>query len=183
MPKLSIIVGMAGSGKTWFCEQIANQSTPKAVTFPDATLICNDDNRRAGHRTLGEMVARLLGRSEDCVMDESHLTVPIFRDKFKSFCDTFLPGIQQDWIFFEANVVACINNVYHDAHANNRSDLSRFKALENQRKIYRVPDESEWPGRQVQRVYQRGNPQFDASSELDAVAWLQAEISKLSTHY
>ena len=181
MTKLSIIVGMAGSGKTWLCDDIAKQSTPKAVMFPDATLTCNDNKRRAGHQTLGEMVARLLGGSEDCVMDESHLTDPNFRMMFKEFCDTFLVGIQLDWIFFEPNVVACINNVYHDAHTHQRFDLSRFKALESQRKIYSVPNESEWPGRQVQSVYQRANPQFKSSNEQEAVAWLQAEIDRLLT--
>ena len=31
---------------------------------------------------------------EACVMDESHLTIPSFRDSFKIFCDTFLVTVQ-----------------------------------------------------------------------------------------
>jgi hypothetical protein len=178
MPKLSIIVGMAGSGKSTVCNEIVNQSSSPAFAFPTATLT-NNDKRRAGHQSLGEMVARLLGRSEDCVMDEAHLTVPEFRTSFKQFCDVFLVGIEPHWIFFEADVVACINNVYHDAQGpQGRRDLCRFKALDAQRTIYKVPNKSEFPNHTVRAVYKQEHPQF--SDESTAVAWLESEIEALS---
>jgi len=176
MTKLSIIVGMGGSGKTRLCNDIADQSTPRAAIFEDATLT-NNDQRRAGHQCLGEMVARLLGRSEDCVMNESHLTVHSFRENFRDFCNTFLPSIQTRWIFFQADVLACINNVYHDAQ-NGRCELSRFQAIHNQLNIYTLPNETEWPNRTVRPVHQGDNPKFD--NEAKAVAWLHSEILRLS---
>ena len=169
MPKLTIIVGMGGSGKSRLCNEIAERSTPRPVVFSDATLT-NTDERRAGHGCLGEMVARLLGRSEDCVMDESHLIVPCFREHFRNFCGTFLPQVELDWIFFEADVLACINNTYADAQKNGRRELSRYKALDNQRKVYDVPNEQDWPGRTVRPVYKCNNPEF--STEAEAVCWL-----------
>ncbi len=178
MPKLTIVVGMGGSGKTYRCNEIAGESTPQATVFADATLT-NTDERRAGHQSLGEMVARLLGQSADCVMDESHLTVPSFRDSFKQFCDTFLIGVEQQWIFFEADVVACINNAYRDAHQKSRRELDRYKALDNQRNVYEVPpNDGQWPGWTVRPVHKFENPQF--TSESEAVCWLHSEIVTLS---
>jgi hypothetical protein len=178
MATLTIIVGMAGSGKSWLCDDIKKQRATPVYIFKDATLT-NSDERRAGHECLGEMVARLVGRSEDCVMDEAHLTVPGFRQSFKSFCDTFLEGVDQKWIFYEANVLACINNLFHDAQSNGRVELSRYRALEAQRGIYKVPDEAAWPGRMVREVHRCEKPIFKASEEAQAVKWLQLEIARL----
>jgi len=92
MARLIVIVGMGGSGKSTLCREIA--SSRKAIPFQDATL-ANGDRRRAGYDCLGEIVARLLRRNQDCVMDESHLTVPEFRNIFRAFCDDFLSGVEQ----------------------------------------------------------------------------------------
>ena len=138
MATLTIIVGMAGSGKSSLCDEIARQSDGPVHIFKDATLT-HDDKRRAGHGCLGEMVARLLGCSENCVMDEGHLTDPKFRRLFKEFCDKFLVGVSQEWIFFNADVLACINNVFHDAETNGRKELSRYTALNNQMAVYEPP--------------------------------------------
>lgn len=178
MPKLTVIVGMAGSGKTWLCNAITDQCEPRPFTFSDATLTFTDD-RRAGHQCLGEMVARLLGRDEDCIMDESHLTVPYFRKQFKDFCDKFLVGVEQEWIFFEADIVACVNNLYHDKAENRRHELSRYRALKNQHEIYRVPSEADWPGRRIQSVYCAADPRFDRTGESEAIEWLQYQIQAL----
>lgn len=178
MPQLTIIVGMGGSGKSELCKKIAESSMPRPVIFSDATLTYTDE-RRAGHGCLGEMVARLLGQSEDCVMDESHLIDPCFRGHFRNFCGEFLPQVELHWIFFEADVLACINNTYADAQLNVRRELSRYKALDNQRKVYVVPNEQEWPGRKVHPVYKCNKPAF--STEPEAICWLHSEIEMLST--
>lgn len=183
MAKLTIIVGIGGSGKTSLCKEIANQSPTPTYVFPDATLVQNNDERRAGHGALGEMVARLLGRGEDCLMDESHLVHPGFRNSFKRFCDTLLVGVDQNWIFFEADGLACINNVYYDYTFGNRKrdHLSRFRAVDDQRQKYTVPDETDFPGRIVHKVYQGEAPRFKASEESQAIKWLQSEIHKLQS--
>lgn len=178
MPKLTVIVGMAGSGKSCLCNEIATRSTPATPAFKDGTLT-NTNERRAGHECLGEIIARLLGCGEDCVMDEAHLTDPSFRASFIRFCETFLPKIELEWRFFEADVVACINNVYRDAQ-NGRRQLCRYKALDAQRKLYSVPDEAALPGRTVHSVYQCESPRFSPSEESDAIQWLQSEIAQLS---
>ena len=177
MPQLTIIVGMAGSGKTKLCEEIAKQSST-TFSFSDATLVHND-YRRAGYQCLGEIVARLLGRNENCVMDESHLTNSCFRKKFKKFCDDFLHGIEQRWIFFEPNVLKCINNVYKDFQKKKADELPRLKALNNQRKIYKPPCQSEFPGQTEREVYSNNDPQF--SDESEAVKWLESTIEHLSS--
>lgn len=175
MAKLTIIVGMGGSGKSHLCAEIAKNSNAKA--FEDATLT-KDDFRRAGRDCLGEMVARLLGRQEDCVMDESHLTVTGFRNKFKSFCDEFLNGVEQEWIFFEHNVVACINNVFYDSQKKGR-EPSRLKALKGQIEHYKeVPLPGAFPGhRELRPVYRQESPRF--GQEADALSWLHGEIARL----
>lgn len=167
---------MAGSGKSSLCDQIERDSKSSVNTFKDATLT-HDDRRRAGHGCLGEMVARLLGRSEDCVMDEGHLTDPGFRDLFKAFCDEFLDGVEKTWIFYSADTLSCVNNVFHDATTQGRVELSRYKALNNQRLVYQPPSEADWPGRELREVYRSEKPQF--TNEHDAVGWLESEISRI----
>lgn len=169
MSTLTIVVGMAGSGKSTFCKSVAHQTGAKL--FEDATLTSNDE-RRAGLNCLGEIVARLVGRNEDCIIDESHLTVPSFRNLFKDFCDSFLPNVNQKWIFFEKDVRACINNVYEDAQ-NGRDDPSRFKALNNQRVAYQIPEPHAFPGFQVQPVTST-NDRF--GTETEAIVWLESKV-------
>ena len=177
MPKLTIIVGMAGSGKTHLCRTIAAESSPPAVPFPDATW-ANSGSKRAGHESLGEIVARLLGRGEDCVMDEAHLTSTEFRNHFKEFCETFLPEIELRWIFFKPDALQCINNVYRDCQGpDGRCELGRFESLNKQRLRYSVPDATEFPGREVWDVYRHDKRQF--SKEAIAVEWLESEIDRL----
>ena len=177
MAKLTIIVGIGGSGKTHLCADLAKGGN--ARPFYDATL-AGDDNKRAGFNCLGEMVARLLGTREDCVMDESHLTVPSFREKFKRFCDQFLIGVEQEWIFFERDVVSCINNVHHDYQIKGRQELSRLKAVRGQSRDYEVPPPGAYPGHQLPRpVYRRPSPIFDDHQEAEAFAWLESEIARL----
>ncbi len=147
----------------------------------DATLTQGDDRRRAGYDSLGEMVARLLGRHEDCVMDESHLTVPDFRDTFRNFAMSFLERRRAGVDSFEHNIVACINNVFHDSQVNGRIGLGRLEALENQRKVYAVPlpvtsqdtDSHDW--------YTGKNPQSSTIvRRRRGVKWLHDEIIRLT---
>lgn len=179
MARLTIIVGVAGSGKSSLRREIARERRIKG--FGDATLTNHDDRRRAGRGCLGELVARLLGRGEDCVMDESHLTMDHFRGLFKGFCDEFLPNVEQEWIFFENDALACINNVYHDMYVEvkDRDWLGRLKALRNQSKAYEVPPAGAYPGYQAPiRVYQQASPRFADKEE--AQRWLHDEIERLS---
>ncbi|WP_435005208.1 AAA family ATPase [Tundrisphaera lichenicola] len=177
MAKLIIIVGVGGSGKTTYGKSLAEERY--ATAFIDGTL-AEGDARRAGFRCLGEMVARLLGRGEDCVMDESHLTHPGFRETFKDFCDQFLAGVDQEWIFFENDILACINNVYFDQNkAKPRIGLPRLKAVQDQGRHYEVPPPGIYPGHhQARSVYQQPSPQFN--DILKAQTWLQAEIERQS---
>ena len=170
MAKLTIVVGMGGSGKTYFCRKIAG----RRPFFESATLTKNDE-RRAGHRCLGELVARLLGRDEDCVMEEPRLTEPKFRNTFKDFCDRFLGGVKQEWIFFERDVVGCINNVFEDARSA-QPKPGRLPALCNQIGVYRVPDPHEFPGYiEPHPVYRGHEPKFD--DEDDALDWLRGKVA------
>jgi hypothetical protein len=164
---------MGGSGKTHFCKEI--EANHRAKAFSDATLT-SDDHRRAGFDTLGEMVARLVGRKEDCVMDESHLTVASFRDKFKRFCDEFLCGIEQKWFFFERDILACINNVYHDSQRG-RESLGRLEALLNQSRIYQVPAAGSYPGfEKAVPVFKQSSPRFPTLQE--AEQWLKSQVTR-----
>ncbi|MBX3451558.1 MAG: hypothetical protein KF777_18500 [Planctomycetaceae bacterium] len=174
MPKMTIIVGVAGSGKSHFCKRYAREH--KAKAFLDGTL-ANKEEKRAGFDCLGEIVARLLGQNEDCVMDESHLCMEDFRNLFKEFCDEFLPEVEQEWIFFEKNTLACINNICHD-YGKGRTSLSRLRALRGQSNDYTVPPRGEFPGSaQPVAVFDGYPPSF--SGEEDAIQWVQETIDKL----
>ncbi len=81
MAKLTVIVGVGGSGKTYFARQQSRERTEPY--FSDVTLVNIKDRRqRAGYGKITEVVARLLGRDESCIIDESYLTNTGFRDDF-----------------------------------------------------------------------------------------------------
>jgi hypothetical protein len=165
---------MGGSGKSMLCDEIA--TTSNATAFTDATLVPEGDHdRRAGHRCLGELVARLLGFQQDCVMDEPHLVNADFRNKFRDFCDTFLKGVEQEWIFFEHNVVACINNIYDDCeNTRTRKDVRRLQSLANQINEYKVPPAGGFPGHhEPRKVYRQSSPTFKDCEEEAALSWLR----------
>jgi hypothetical protein len=170
MPKLTIIGGPGGSGKTWHCNRIATETG--ALPFPEATNVApGDESRRAGHGRLPELVAQLLANRRDCVMDEAHLVNARFLEEFRRFCDAHLIGVQQEWRFFERNVLACINNVYADWVTNQRQDRSRFESLQNQLGVYQPPPLGEYPGhQQLLPVHRQLSPQFN--NEAEALAWL-----------
>jgi len=175
--KLTVIVGIAGSGKSSLCADLAQVRNVKV--FEDATLV-NSDRRRAGYDCLGELVARLLGCKEDCIMEESHLTMEQFRNTFKKFCDEHLRGVTQDWIFFKNDPVRCINNVFHDMYVEikERDHSSRLRALLGQIEGYVVPAKGEFPGHDLPRdVFQLESPTFTEKHE--ALDWLRKEISRL----
>ncbi len=117
----------------------------------DTTLILMDrgDHERVGYGKFTEVVARLLGKGENCVVEESHLTTTSFRKEFVRFCDLFLPNIKKDWVFFESDPLRCLNNVYHDFKvATNREyqHKSRIEAVLNQVEQYEIPNEQDLGG-------------------------------------
>ncbi len=151
MTKLTIIVGMAGSGKTTLCRQLADPEHQ----FSD---VANPElGRRLGRRGVGELVARL-ARGEDCVVDAPNLAIPENRDRFRDFFEEFLPDVEVKWIFFEKDVVACVNNLERDLMAK-RDQLSRLETFRDHARRYRLPDES-WGDFELRPVYKDDSPKF-----------------------
>ncbi len=173
MVTLTIIVGMGGSGKSYFGKDLAKRERIKHF-FEDFT-VPSPDCRRAGFKGLGETVFRLL-QGDDCIVDESHLTVTEFREDFRAFLREFLPNVEQRWIFFENDPLSCINNAYKDyLNAESKRDhIGRLKALNNQRQCYKVPDPTGYQGFQRKDVYD-GNPHF--ADESAAISWLQQTLN------
>jgi hypothetical protein len=173
--RITIIVGMGGSGKSMLCDEIAAKSN--ATAFKDATLIEEGDHhRRAGYDRLAEVVARLLGpNKQDCIMDEAHLVNANFRSEFRNFCNTFLDDVKQEWIFFEHNVVACINNIVHDWETGRKRDVRRLQSFANQITEYKVPLAGDYPGYlKPQPAYRQESPRFKDWEEEAALSWLYA---------
>ena len=174
MPKLTIIVGMGGSGKTTHCEKLGKERN--CPYFSDATL-ADGNERRAGHRSLGEIVARLLSGERECVMDEAHLTDSEFRKSFERFLREFLPGVEQEWIFIAKDTLACINNIYLDLQKGKRNDdRCRLQSVRNQIRNYTAPKPGDYPGyQQLHPVHSRPGGKF--TSEREALAWLDDKIA------
>jgi hypothetical protein len=167
---------MGGSGKSTLCKEIAGEIGTDP--FSDATLTWND-SARAGHKCLGELVARLLRTNQDCVMDEAHLVDAGFRKEFRRFCDEFLRDVKQKWIFLERDVVACINNVFREwEKENGRKELSRLTSLANQIKEYKVPLASEFEGHEFETrpVHSQEPRKFKACEQDAAICWLYKTI-------
>jgi len=166
MTKLTIIVGMPGSGKTTLGRELAHPEHQ----FSDVTS--RGKKKDFGPGGMGELIARL-ARGEDCVADSAEFTVPKYRDTFRSFLNEFLPEVKLEWIFFENDRVACLNNLIRDLNST-RHRPERLNFLKIETNSYRLPD-AEWGDFIVRPVYAGDSQMF--SDEKSAFRFLDQKIN------
>ena len=139
MSKLTLVVGMAASGKSHFARELAQ--TRGLIAYHDFTLIKMTDHRqRAGHEKFPEMVAKLVSGT-DCIADEPHLVDPAFFSEFVAFTKEHLVpvGVEIEWIHFEKDVRACATNLVNDWEQRKKGNKARCTALLNQIAVYKPP--------------------------------------------
>ena len=136
MAKLTFLLGLCGSGKTYIAEQLATQTG--AELFSD---FLQDQSKNL------PLLLKNLSSGIDCIIDEWKYSIPRFRDKI--LVDLVnVPNLQVEWICFENDRANADWNVVHrtnkaDAEGHLRineflSDVYQYPAQAQILKITRI---------------------------------------------
>ena len=136
MAKLTFLLGLCGSGKTYIAERLATQTG--ADLFSD---FLQDQSKNL------PLLLKNLSSGIDCIIDEWKYSIPRFRDKI--LVDLVnVPNLQVEWICFENDRANADWNVVHrtnkaDAEGHLRineflSDVYQYPAQAQILKITRI---------------------------------------------
>lgn len=136
MPKVILVVGLPGSGKSALCRELAAGGPGPFNDFLGVGFIHKD-------RGLGSMIWQLQ-RGEDCVGNDVQLCDPAMRAKIEAILRSLVPGLIIEWRFFANDPVQCLKNVVHDYIADaaeHRHNLrNRVNGIDSLTRVYTIPD-------------------------------------------
>lgn len=124
MPKVVLVVGLPGSGKTHLAIEIAAQRG--CMLFDDISAEEGDGDLPALYKALAE--------GKDCVLTDPFLCIPDHRTK----CQMMLSQHELEWIFFENDKEQCIVNAEARRKVDGRyvlGSIHRFSSL------YKIPED------------------------------------------
>jgi hypothetical protein len=101
MAKLTFLLGLCGSGKTYIAERLATQTGAKLFTD-----FLQDQNKNF------PMLVQNLSSGNDCIIDEWKYSIPRFRDKILADLVN-VPDLELEWICFENDRASADWNVRH----------------------------------------------------------------------
>jgi hypothetical protein len=101
MAKLTFLLGLCGSGKTYIAERLATQTGAKLFTD-----FLQDQNKNFPE------VVKNLSSGVDCIIDEWKYSIPRFRDKILADLKN-VPNLEVEWICFENDRPSADWNVRH----------------------------------------------------------------------
>jgi hypothetical protein len=108
VPRVTFILGLAGSGKTYLAEKLAKDT---GATFFEGT---------EGQRTTKESMLQHLANGGNCIVEEIAYCLPSGREAVVSELCAAVPNIEIEWICFENNLESANWNV---THRHNKGDV------------------------------------------------------------
>lgn len=133
MGRLTIVVGLPGSGKTHY---LRTESTGCPKVFDD--FLARDRYSDGGLFA----VLSALRDGGDCVIDEAGFCDQGQRDGFVRCIRRLFPGLEIEMVYFAPDVGACLRNLLGDYLAGRRTDhyASRVEWCLKYARVYRIPD-------------------------------------------
>ena len=125
MAKVTFVLGLCGSGKTFRAEQV--REATGAEIFEGVEH----------HRSLPAIVQRLRD-GKDCIVEEIAYCHPDTRDGFVADLRSQVPDVEIEWICFENDLESANWNVMH---RTNKGDVEGHLAINREwHSVYRCPD-------------------------------------------
>lgn len=119
MKTIALIVGLAGSGKTYLGKNLSKISK--------ATLI--DDIKDK------DLILQVLEEKDEVIVTDPHLIDPKARDAAEQFLKANIKNIEIIWIFFDNDPEQCIKNV------QKRNDGRKvLEFIKESTKRYKIPE-------------------------------------------
>jgi hypothetical protein len=100
MAKLTFIVGLSGSGKTYLSERLKRETGAEVFT----NLLADDSSLTALMESLGD--------GKDCIIDEVRFCLPDYREQILRSLSQ-ITGLVMRWICFENDLEKANWNVIH----------------------------------------------------------------------
>ena len=136
MPKLTIVVGLPGSGKTTFLQ--SRRETANAF------------RRRLGR--VDDELIEALRSGRDCVADDTRFCHPGFRRDHEAWIREQVPEVEIEWFFIDKDVDACMHNLVYDAAHSDASIAglrSRARSFFDCLAVYELPLRDEYPPERI----------------------------------
>jgi hypothetical protein len=129
MAKLTFLLGLCGSGKTYIAERLATQTGAKLFTD-----FLQDQNKNF------PMLVQNLSSGNDCIIDEWKYSIPRFRDKILADLVN-VPDLELEWICFENDRASADWNV---RHRKNKGDVEgHLRINEFLSDVYQYPAQAQ----------------------------------------
>jgi hypothetical protein len=129
MAKLTFLLGLCGSGKTYIAERLATQTGAKLFTD-----FLQDQNKNF------PMLVQNLSSGNDCIIDEWKYSIPRFRDKILADLVN-VPDLELEWICFENDRASADWNV---RQRKNKGDVEgHLRINEFLSDVYQWPEQAQ----------------------------------------
>ena len=129
MAKLTFLLGLCGSGKTYIAERLATQTGAKLFTD-----FLQDQNKNF------PMVVQNLSIGNDCIIDEWKYSIPRFREKILADLVN-VPNLELEWICFENDRASADWNV---RRRKNKGDVEgHLRINEFLSDVYQWPEQAQ----------------------------------------
>ena len=129
MAKLTFLLGLCGSGKTYIAERLATQTGAKLFT----------DFLQDQDKNFPIMVQNLRS-GNDCIIDEWKYSIPRFREKILADLVN-VPNLELEWICFENDRGSADWNV---RHRKNKGDVAgHLRINEFLSDVYQWPEQAQ----------------------------------------
>jgi hypothetical protein len=129
MAKLTFLLGLCGSGKTYIAERLATQTGAKLFTD-----FLQDQNKNF------PILLQNLSSGNDCIIDEWKYSIPRFRDKILADLVN-VPDLELEWICFENDRASADWNV---RQRKNKGDVEgHLRINEFLSDVYQWPEQAQ----------------------------------------